>query len=104
MGDTVHPLALAEGLLTQGPPTPPLLPLGGTWLPSERRKGRRYRKPGAKRDGQKTDERFRTGSRAGRGKKTGRQEERGGDGGGGGAAHLQIKFVIQASDGPTARD
>lgn len=23
---------------------------------------------------------------------------------GGGAVHLQIKFVIQASDGPTARD
>lgn len=31
-------------------------------------------------------------------------EGRGGDQLGGGAVHLQIKFVIQASDGPTARD
>lgn len=33
-------------------------------------------------------------------RKTGRRRRRDG----GGAVHLQIKFVIQASDGPTARD
>jgi hypothetical protein len=72
------------------------------------------RKHGSKTGRQKTEDRGQNRKKGGRGRKNGMRgvRGRGGDLGGGkrrrrdggGAAHLQIKFVIQASDGPTARD
>lgn len=71
----------------------------------ERRRDRRDRKPESKTSGQKTEASQRSEQEEDRKRKeeqeAGRKRRRRD---GGGAAHLQIKFVIQASDGPTARD
>lgn len=104
-----HLLAWAEGLLTQGHPLLRTLscshycPLaapgclqkgegaGGIENLGARGVGRKLRKGSEQEEGQKREEE----REAGRKRRTWD---------GGGAAHLQIKFVIQASDGPTARD
>lgn len=71
----------------------------------ERWGGRRDRKPEDKTSGQKTEAYHRSEQEEDRKREeeweAGRKRRRRD---GGGAAHLQIKFVIQASDGPTARD
>lgn len=85
------PLAWAEGLLTQGHPLPTP---SSTTTPSRGLRGK-----------QKQENRKQRSKSSGRKRRKGRLEgRRRPDGDGGGAVHLQIKFVIQASDGPTARD
>lgn len=71
----------------------------------ERRWGRRNRKAERKTSGQKTEASQRSEQEEDRKREEeweAERKRRRRDGGG--AAHLQIKFVIQASDGPTARD
>lgn len=96
------PPAWAEGLLTQGHPPPS--PSSSTHCPLRGPRG--GGKPGQ-------EEQEEVGRSQGQGRKgkeeAGKEEEEGGwqerrRRVGGGAVHLQIKFVIQASDGPTARD
>lgn len=99
--------AWAEGLQTQGHPLLPSLFLLQSLPPcrclitSERRKGTENGKHRGKRGRQKTEDGGQDRKKAGRMGCGGRKRRRRD---GGGAAHLQIKFVIQASDGPTARD
>lgn len=66
------------------------------------------RKHRSKTGRQKTEDRGQNRKKGGRGRKNGMGGDLGGGKrrrrDGGGAVHLQIKFVIQASDGPTARD
>lgn len=96
------PLAWAEGLLTQGHsplllgPLPPEGPWGRREEGSRSRRNRK--KPGA------AEAKGGTGGRRRQGRGRKGAGRRGGDRDGGGAVNLQIKFVIQASDGPTARD
>lgn len=98
------PLAWAEGLLTQGHP-----PFSSSSSAHLRLRGSRG--PGK----QEQEEQEEVGRSRGAETKEKEEEEEGGteeeEGwqerrrrDGGGAVHLQIKFVIQASDGPTARD
>lgn len=96
------PVAWAEGLLTQGhpPPSPSSSahrPLRGPGGPGKQEQEEQEEVGRSRGVGRKEKEEERGTEEEG-----GWQERRRRDGGG--AVHLQIKFVIQASDGPTARD